>query len=464
MEIWQLSAAELTRQYRARQLSPVEVVWVVLDRIEALNPQLNAYLAVAAEHAIAAARDAERAWSHGDDQPALCGVPVSVKDTIEVAGMTTTYGSLAFADHVAPDSQIARRLRAAGSAIVGKTNTSEFALSTHTHNRLGAPARNPWASDRSAGGSSGGAAAAVAAGLGPIAIGTDSAGSIRLPAAYNGVFGFKPTFDLIPAVQQWRASPTRSHNGPLTRTVADAALAIEALANRPGLAASAERDSDGIFAGQRVAVIDGTGDRRGAHRLRAVIEEAGAQVVDVDRPPPTPPPAEIGDGIWAFSGDHYAAAEKVRPGFWAKHAQQLTDYAMPIYRDGQSALAWRYRTVLDLTQQYAASVAAWFDAWDFAITPCAAPAIPQPASAGDLGPRFATLTMWNLAGNPAASLPMGFDEDSMPLAAQLVARRGYDSVLLAACRHIEQHAPWGQAWPDTAHMHARPTHTLKEGS
>jgi catechol 2,3-dioxygenase-like lactoylglutathione lyase family enzyme len=151
-------------------------------------------------------------------------VPVSVKDTIEMSGLRTTYGSLAFKDNRQDDSEIVVRLRRAGAVILGKTTPPEFALLGATANRQGRPGANPWDLGRTCGGSSGGAGAAVAAGLGPLAVGTDSAGSIRVPAAYNGVFGLKPTYQRIPSVQKWRASPLRSHNGPLARTVADAAL------------------------------------------------------------------------------------------------------------------------------------------------------------------------------------------------------------------------------------------------
>ncbi|HEX6512050.1 MAG TPA: amidase, partial [Chloroflexota bacterium] len=172
----------------------MEVTQELFERIEKLNPRLRAYLALNQDEALAQARAAEACWASADEKPLLCGVPVSVKDTIEMAGLPTTYGSLVFRDNVQPDSEIVARLRRAGAVILGKTNTPEFALLGQTRNRLGEPGANPWNVEHTCGGSSGGGAAAVAAGLGPLGVGTDSGGSIREPAAYCGIFGLKPTY------------------------------------------------------------------------------------------------------------------------------------------------------------------------------------------------------------------------------------------------------------------------------
>ena len=363
--------------------------------------------------------------------------------------MPTTYGSLAFRDHHAGDSEIGRRLRRAGAVIVGKTNTSEFALSTYSENRLGPPAANPWDLQRTAGGSSGGAAAAVSAGFGPVAVGTDSAGSIRLPAAYNGVFGLKPTFGAIPAVQAWRASPTRSHNGVLTRTVADAALALRALTGTPGAGADTAPARPAL-AGRRVGVLQPAGDGAGVEVLRTAVEAAGGRVVAADPPPPVLPPSELPDGTWAFCGDHYAAAEKLAPDFWDRHADDLTDYARPVYRAGGAVLAWQYRHVLDISDRYAAALSEWFADYDFVITAVSGGAPPHTGGTAELGPRYPQLTMWNVSGNPAAALPMGFDEDGLPVAAQLVAARGDETALLAGCAEVERARPWAALWPPLA--------------
>ena len=199
-----LTGAELLRAYRKRQLSPVEVAHATLERIDRLNPILNAYLAVDAEGALEAARRAERTWAQPGEKPLLCGVPVSIKDLIYTTWLPTTHGSLLFKDYYHPQSSpVVERVVTAGAVVLGKTNTPEFGLLDVTRNRLRDECRNPWNLDHTPGGSSGGAGNSVAAGLGPLAIGTDGAGSIRIPAFYNGVFGLKPTFGRV-AHDGWR--------------------------------------------------------------------------------------------------------------------------------------------------------------------------------------------------------------------------------------------------------------------
>ena len=229
---WRLSATELLDGYRRRAFSPVEVAREVFERIDRLDARLSAFLALNTDDAMRAARAAEAAWLGSGERGLLCGVPISLKDSIELAGHPTTYGSKAFVDNYQPDSEIARRIRRAGGVIIGKTNLPEFALHGAVDNRISPAGRNPWNPEHTCGGSSGGAGAQVAAGLGPLAIGTDSGGSVRMPAALNGVFGLKPTYQRIPAAQTWRAAPGRSHNGPMTRTVRDGALILQALAGR----------------------------------------------------------------------------------------------------------------------------------------------------------------------------------------------------------------------------------------
>ncbi|MFQ5826915.1 MAG: amidase, partial [Dehalococcoidia bacterium] len=192
-------AWRLAQMVRQREVSPVELAEHLLRRIEGLNPRLNAYLTVAHEQAMFAAREAESAMGRGGELPPLHGVPVSIKDLIWTRGIRSTSGSAVYRDFVpVEDAAVVERLRRAGVIILGKTNTPELGLSATTENRLGDPCRNPWNMERTSGGSSGGAAAAVAAGLGAIAMGSDGGGSIRIPSSFCGVFGFKPTYGLVP--------------------------------------------------------------------------------------------------------------------------------------------------------------------------------------------------------------------------------------------------------------------------
>jgi aspartyl-tRNA(Asn)/glutamyl-tRNA(Gln) amidotransferase subunit A len=461
---WQLSAAELLAGYASRAFSPVEVTRELLDRIDARNPALRAYLAVDRDGALAAAHRAEATWAQPGEKPLLCGVPVHVKDTIEQAGMPTTYGSLAFRDNVQGDAEIVTRLRASGAVILGKTNTPEFALYPRTNNRLGPPAVNPWDLERTSGGSTGGGAAAVAAGLGPLCIGTDSGGSVRLPAAYTGVFALKPSFQRIPSVQRWRASPGRSHNGPITRTVRDAALLMQALAGAHPADADSARHPDADYADAltgdvrnltvAIARDFGRGATLDADQARIfetavdLLRDLGCRVVEAT-PPILEGKDELPTGAWAYCGDHYAAAEAMIPNFWDAHADDLTDYARPIYDAGRSALAWHYRGILRRDRAYAERMRQWFFDYDFLFTPCA----PEAPPIAMLDPRdlrkgqFGTLSPFNHAYNPAASVPIGLSAAGLPLSVQVVGRLGDDVGTLRLCALLEAANPWADRWP-----------------
>ncbi len=194
-----MPATEMAAAIRAKTLSPVEVARAFLERIDAINPSLNAYCLVTPEMAMAAAKDAEAAVMRGDALGALHGVPVSIKDLFDVKGLPTTKGSLLYKDKIADGWEYcAKRLIDAGGVHLGKTNTPEFGFMPITDNRLFGPTCNPWDTTRTPGGSSGGAAAAVAAGLGPIALSSDGGGSIRIPAGFCGVFGLKATYGRVP--------------------------------------------------------------------------------------------------------------------------------------------------------------------------------------------------------------------------------------------------------------------------
>ena len=224
-----LSAAELLRLYRAKRASPVEVTRAVLQRIDGLNPVLNAFCFVAPD-ALEVATTSEARWMTGAPRGALDGVPVSIKDLLLTRGWPTLRGSKTV-DPKGPwndDAPVVARLREADAVIVGKTTTPEFGWKGVTDNPLTGITRNPWNPAKTPGGSSGGAAAAIAAGMGPLTLGTDGGGSIRIPCAFTGVFGLKPSFGRVPA---WPLSPfgTVAHVGPMTRSVHDAALMLNVL-------------------------------------------------------------------------------------------------------------------------------------------------------------------------------------------------------------------------------------------
>ena len=449
-----MTGSEMLRLYKARELSPVEVVRDLLDRMDEVEPHIHSMLAIDREGSLAAAGAAERywlGWRTGDPIKPLCGVPTTIKDTIEFGGMPTTYGSLAFKDNMAPDSHVGAMLRASGAIVVGKANTSEFALSTFCINRLGEATRNPRDLKRTAGGSSGGSSASVAAGLVPFSIGTDSAGSIRIPAAFCGVFGIKPTFGTIPFRQRWRASPTRSHIGVISRSVRDAMVSMAVLTGDDSFARVPEEESS-LFEFIRnarfvFAVEDaGLGPDHGRAVGRA-LDLLHRHDVGVERAPVLPVldvGNQLDDGQPPFSGDHYGAAEMLCPNFWELHSGDLTDYAYPLYDAGRRAKAWQYRKVLDQGERYRERMIEWFKPIDFLITPCCseAPLQPETIAESGLGPRYPAITLWNIAGNPAVAIPFGCGDDGAPVSIQIIGKHGDDARLLQVAAFFETIAPW----------------------
>jgi len=224
-------ATRLARLYRARQVSPLEVMTAVLARVDAVNPRLNAYVTLARESALAAARRATAALSRKGALPPLYGIPVSIKDLTTTKGIRTTRGSKIY-EHDVPDADalVVERLKAAGAIVVGKTNTPEFGAGANTFNAVFGATRNPWNPALTCGGSSGGAAVALATGMGPLAHGSDLGGSLRTPAAFCGVVGFRTTPGLVPVYPRDLAWDVLSVSGPMARTVPDVALMLSVIA------------------------------------------------------------------------------------------------------------------------------------------------------------------------------------------------------------------------------------------
>src|SRR6266404_720806 len=286
------SAAELAALIAQRVVSPVEMVDIVLDRIEKTQPTLNAFMTVCADDARAAAKAAEAAVMRGDALGPLHGVPFAVKDLVNTAGLRTTFGSWALADNVpSADSPSVARLKAAGAVLVGKTTTPEFGHKCFTEAPLYGRTANPWDLARTCGGSSGGAAAAVAAGLGPIGIGTDGGGSSRIPAACCGAVGFKQTLGLVPHDLTPDGFGNQSHITPMTRTVMDSALMLQAMAGpdpcdphalgltAPDFVAGARPEGD--LKGVRIAWRPLLGNSALAGEVRAACETALAGIAEL---------------------------------------------------------------------------------------------------------------------------------------------------------------------------------------
>ncbi|MGH7823468.1 MAG: amidase, partial [Candidatus Binatia bacterium] len=299
-ELTAMPLTEAAEAIRSREISPIELTEAYLGRIEKVNPEVNAYVTVTAERARTDARQATEEIARGNYRGALHGIPLALKDLFDTAGIRTTAGSKFFADHVpAVDSTAARRLREAGSVLLGKLATHEFAYGVTTNNPHFGPTRNPWDLSRIPGGSSGGSGAAIAAGLAATTLGTDTGGSIRIPSSLCGAVGLKPTYGRVSKAGVFPLSYIFDHPGPIARRVADAAVVLEAIAGYdPADAASARVPVDAYVRelgkgvrGLRVGVPRRHFYDRLDGEVAAAVEAAlgvfsrlGAEVRDVDLP------------------------------------------------------------------------------------------------------------------------------------------------------------------------------------
>lgn len=460
-------ATALAAAIRTRQLSPVELVDAVLSRIDALNPHLNAFLAIDHEGARTAAHHAEAAIMRGDEVGLLHGLPVSIKDLEPTAGLRCTYGSKFYAHNIATfDGLVSERVKAAGGIITGKTNTPNYGHKDMTDNLLGAPCRNPWHLDRTPGGSSGGAAAAVAAGLGPLAHGTDGAGSIRIPAALSGVFGFKPSFGRIPNWPNPDIWTGRTHHGPLTRTVADAALLLQALAgpdprdphsidNPPDDYLAAVANPVDAVRGLRVAWSADFGYAAVDPEVRSLTAWAaerfahlGCTMEAVD--PGWADPREMAGLAWYVS---YAA--RLGAHYDENPAWMDPTLAEMIEAGRRASGVDHVRTSIDRTTFYQQALR-FFGDYDLLLTP----QMPLGAWAVDEWPqtiegkptpsmfdRLAFTFPFNMTGQPAASVPCGFTSEGLPVALQIVGRWHADTLVLQAAAAFEQIQPWAGVRP-----------------
>jgi aspartyl-tRNA(Asn)/glutamyl-tRNA(Gln) amidotransferase subunit A len=443
-------AGELLRQ---REVSPVELLDAVLARIAALDPRLNAFTTLApVEAARAAARAAERELAAGTDRGPLHGVPVSVKDLIDTAGLRTTYGSAMFRDHVpAVDGAVPERLRAGGAVLTGKTATHELGRGISTDNYFFGPTRNPWNLDHVPGGSSGGAGAAAASCLGPLHIGTDSGGSIRFPAAWCGVVALKPTLGLISNRGQFGGGDTSfSVPGPLARTVRDVALAAQALAgfdpayawSRPGpvpeLLADLERGVRGLRVGTGPDLLDPPPDPAVGAALEATL--ARLQALGAERHlVRMPHHGLVAAGLmhlFAVEGE-IALARLVgdRPRVLSPQVERLAALAPAV--DLETSVRMQRERQLVRRDWEAAFVEV-----DVVVMP-AAPMVAPPIEVEEITyvSRCVPYTgAANLAGLPAAVLPAG-TSGGLPIGIQILAPPGADALALRVARALERAAP-----------------------
>ncbi|MFD3504584.1 amidase [Streptomyces sp. NPDC058678] len=450
MQPFELSLIEASRAVGARELSPVELTESVLARIAAVEGRLGAYVTVAADAALAAAARAEREISGSGPRGPLHGIPMALKDLIDAEGIPTTASSHVRAGHVAErDSRVAERLGAAGAVLLGKTHTHEFAYGLTTPQT-----NNAWDHSRVAGGSSGGSAVAVAAGGATFAMGTDTGGSIRVPAALNGVVGLKPTYGLVPRTGVTSLSWSLDHVGPLTRTVQDVALVLSATAGHdPRDPASVsgpmlDRFPGGDLRGLKVGVPRNHYFDRVTpeveESVRGAIErlaELGAELVDVEIPMARYIQAVQWGLMVPEATAYHERSLRATPDLYAADVRILLE-AGELTSAGDYLRAQRARTMMR---------DAWARMFD-GIDVLAAPTVPMTAAeAGQEAVEWADGTTEavsdsyvrlcapaNITGVPALTLPVGHDRAGLPVGMQLMARPFHDATVLRVGRVYEE--------------------------
>ena len=456
-------ATELSRRYRAKELSPVEVTDAILARIERLNPTLNAFLTVTADHARQLARASEARFQKGAPIGPMDGVPYSIKDLEPTAGIRTTYGSRFFESNVpAEDGAVAARLRASGGVLLGKTNTPHFGYKDMCDNLIGPPCKNPLNTSRTSGASSGGAGAATAAGLGPLAHGSDGSGSIRIPSALCGIFGMKPSLGRVPYWPSADLWNTRSHNGPMTRTVRDGALLLQVLAGpdpRDPLsidASPADYPSAcaGDLKGVRVGWSRDLGFAQVDHEVGDIAERAARRFAEIGC---TVDEAKIDWGNpYDFHRIIYSVSVAARN---YERALARPDWfettLLRMILDGAQVSAIHYQQAMLARTEFAEKVRKTFDRYDLLLTPqmpvAAWPADPGPFEGlADLGgkpahsifDRVPFMYPFNLTGYPAANLPCGFTREKLPVGLQVVGRWHRETDVFRAAAAFEALQPW----------------------
>lgn len=465
--VW-LSAAELGRLYRRREVSPSEVVEALLAHIEATDPAINAFITVTADIARGQARraDDELASDPGGDRP-LLGVPLSLKDLLPTKGIRTTSGSLTSENWVPhADAVVVGRIYASGAVLLGKTNVPEHGWKGDTTNRIVGSSRNPWRHDLTTGGSSGGAAAAVASGMGPVAVGSDGAGSIRIPSSFCGVFGIKPTYGTVPG--EAPSMERVSQVGPIARTVHDAALLLGALAGRdvrdpdswaPSGASYADSIDDGVE-GLRVAWSPDLGYAevdpevaRITADAAAVLAELGCELDEID------PPFHDPCGLFEIMSATAEAAEYGSRDRLAEVSDLLDQGRLRHIESGWQFSGVDVATANRQRAELHVRMIAVMDTYDLVLTPTL-PVTPFPAGANHPPhlPDTATVALcwpaftypFNLTGQPAASVPCGFTGDGLPVGLQIVGRWREDRTVLRAARAFEVARPWAGHRPPLA--------------
>ncbi len=467
-EIAFLSIEQAARLLRSRKISPVDLVEAALARIERLNPRLNAFLTVVADGARRAARQAEKELRKRRDRGPLHGVPISLKDNIWTRGIRTTAGSKILADFVPDiDATVARRLSRAGAILIGKTILHEFAYGISSENPHYGPVHNPWALERIPGGSSGGSAASLASGIGFASVGTDTGGSIRIPAALCGIVGLKPTYGRVSCYGVVPLARSLDHAGPLARTVADVAILLRTIAGRdpldPTTAARAVPDYPGALKGRRLGKVRLGWPREyffehvDAEVQKAVesagkqLERLGATLEEISLPnisASVEPSTQI---ALAESNSFHELA-----GYYPARAAEYGEDVRKRLELGDSIRAVDYLAALETRKKVLGDFETAFERVDAIL----APAVPVPAPR--IGEKMVkigteeesvrsalirTNRPANFTGLPAISVPCGFTRTGLPIGLQLIGRAWEEARLLQIAHAYEQSTEWHERHP-----------------
>lgn len=450
-ELIRPSATTLARRIRDREVSSLEVVEAHLRRIEAVNPALNAVVCLAADGALAGAHAADAMLARGAPVGPLHGVPVTIKDSLPTAGMRSTAGTLGLRDHVPEtDATVVARLTEAGAILLGKTNTPELTLAFETDNLVYGQTRNPYDASRSPGGSSGGAAAIIASAGSPLDLGTDTGGSIRLPAHWCGIAGLRPTSGRVP--RTGHLLPPGGHDdalttiGPMARYVEDLALALPLIAGPdgrdPAIAPAPLGDPSAIsLASLRVAWFLDNGIVAPTPETAATVEAAvaclaaaGATVREA-RPEPVPETYEVINAVWAADGG--AGVRALLRSLGTERAHRLTERTQEILSPYAAATPAAFAETIVRWDAFRGRMLAFMDDYDLIVCPaCAVPALPVGA-APDHDADFSYTMTHNLTGWPAVVVRAGTSVENLPIGVQLVARPWREDVPLAAAARIE---------------------------
>jgi amidase len=469
-QLHDLTALEQAAAVRSGEVSPTQLVEHALSRIQALDRDLGAFITVTPERALEAAARAEALLRGGGDIPPLLGVPTAIKDLNNTAGVRTTFGSAVLADFVPDvDDAVVEKLAAAGTISVGKTNTPEFGFPCYTDNAVAGPARCPWDPSLLAGGSSGGAAVAVAAGMVPFAQGSDGGGSIRIPAAINGLFGLKPTRGRVSNAPYGGEVTGLGINGPLARTVHDAAAMLDAMAGAvlgdpawaPPLPAGetflgwADREPGRLRIGrfQEVAIPGVELEPE----VRAAFDDASRLLAELGHDVDDVPPGLLGpevlpafEAVWALSGTTLPVPSdrvgELRPLTRELRARGLALTAQDAM-EAMLALRLFSRRFLQATAHY-----------DVLLAPVCT-AMPRPVGWFDADgdgaadferqKRYAAFTaLFNVTGQPAVSVPLFWTGSGLPVGSMLVGRPADEATLLALSAQLEAARPWAHRHPD----------------